>query len=167
MLTYNSRAIIDQAKFTSGVSTKKAAVFLQDMKHEAGSVSSQQHSSICQWTSLRKKTRHDRDQGHNTGQVNWPRGTQIHKWHHFLCIYFQACFQSAVCSSVPSGGALGSRKSGCWSSFRYLGGVRMWVEPTRDKRLKGQQGLNSWWRPVYYWGCTLDWWWQNNPLMSN
>lgn len=69
--------------------------------------------------------------------------TGIHKSHDYLSIYFQIYFHSAGDSSVPSGAALGSRKSGCCSSFRYLGGVRMWVEPTRYKSLRGQQGLNS------------------------
>lgn len=59
-----------------------------------------------------------------------------------LCIYFQVSFHSAGGSSVTSGGALGSMKSGCCSSFRYFGGVRMWVEPTGDTSLKAQQGLN-------------------------
>lgn len=53
--------------------------------------------------------------------------------HAIACIYFQMCFYSAGGSSVPSGGVLGSRKSGCCSSLRYLRGVSMWVEPTRDK----------------------------------
>lgn len=44
--------------------------------------------------------------------------------------------QSACGSSVPSAVALGSKKSGCWSSWRYLQGVRMWVEPTGDKNPK-------------------------------
>lgn len=86
--------------------------------------------------------------------------TGIHKSHRYWCIYFQTSFHCAGASSVPSvpsGAALGSRKSGCWSSFRYLGGVRMWVEPTRDKGLEGQHGLNSGWKLIYDIRYTLEW----------
>ena len=46
--------------------------------------------------------------------------------------YLLPCPHSAGGSagpSAPSGGALGSMKSGCCSSLRYLVGVRMWVAP--------------------------------------
>lgn len=81
---------------------------------------------------------------HWVGRLTWGN-TGIHKSHHDLCIYFKICgmyVHSAGVSSVPSGGALGSRKSGCCSSFKYLAGVRTWVEPTRDKNLKSQLGTN-------------------------
>lgn len=96
---------------------------------------------------------------HWAGELTW-ENTGIHKSHRDLFIYFQTSFHSAGGSSVPSVGALGSRKSGCCSSFRYLGGVRMWVEPTGDKSLKAQQGLNPGWKLVYYIRYTLKWSWK-------
>lgn len=54
-------------------------------------------------------------------------------------IYFQMFFYCAGGSSAPSGEALGSKKSGCCSSFKYFVGVRMWVAPTGNKILKAQQ----------------------------
>lgn len=49
-------------------------------------------------------------------------------------IYIQTSFHFGTGSSAPSGVALGSRKSGCCSSFRYLGGVRMLVPPKREQK---------------------------------
>lgn len=49
-------------------------------------------------------------------------------------IYIQTSFHFVTGSSAPSGVALGSRKSGCCSSFRYLGGVRMLVAPTKEQK---------------------------------
>lgn len=58
-------------------------------------------------------------------------------------IYFQMFFYCTGGSSAPSGEALGSKKSGCCSSFKYFGGVRMWVAPTGNKILKAQQVLDE------------------------
>ena len=151
--------MIDQAKFTSvyGKKLQYSSRIWNTRSRVSFFTTPRQHLSVN-----RKNTT-----GIKSRILGRWAGLGEHRFTNYLCIYFQACFQSAVGSSVPSGGALGSRKSGCWSSFRYLGGVRMWVEPTRDKRLKGQQGLNSGWRPVYYLGCTLGWRWQSNPLVSD
>lgn len=57
-----------------------------------------------------------------------------------ICVFTWTHPHSVVGSSVHSGGAFGSRKSGCWSSFRYFGGVRMWVEPAGDKGQINSEG---------------------------
>lgn len=58
---------------------------------------------------------------------------QKHKGTKHVFIYFRISFYGAGVSSAPSGRALGSKKSGCCRSFKYLGGVRMWVEPTEGE----------------------------------
>lgn len=69
--------------------------------------------------------------------MDWHAGhTGMYKSYDYFCICLQALSQFSAGSSVASGAALGSKKSWCWSSFRYLGGVRMCVEPMEDKTQK-------------------------------
>ena len=140
--TLHTRKMLLSNFFHSVECTSYRSVHQQDSlpKTLTGGTQSDKSAFECQWKN--NKYLNGSKVGKDGGWLGWHRETRIHKSHHDLSIYFSTCFHSAGGSSVPSGGALGSRKSGCCSSFRYLVGVRMWVPPTEDKSLKAELWLN-------------------------